>query len=298
MLRLQIVSDLHLEFGDIVIENTTNADVLILSGDIMLAEDLYKQPIEKYKDISVSSLKHSQARAHRFREFLKRVCSQFADVIYVAGNHEFYGGRWVDSIKHLRAECAVYPNLHFLEQDCVTIKDVTFVGGTLWTDMNKIDPLTLHATTDLMNDFKVIRNDEAGFTALRPAHTVSRHRRTLEYIKLIVGGQHDKTFVVVGHHTPSSLSTHPKFVNEYLMNGAFSSDLSEFILDHPQIKLWTCGHTHHSHRYYIGDTLVVCNPRGYEGKESGTGFHPSKCVELGNLPTKEEVDSDYKWANF
>ena len=47
------------------------------------------------------------------------------------------------------------------------------------------------------------------------------------------------------------------------MNGAYSSDLSEFILDRPQIKLWTHGHTHDPYDYMIGSTRIVCNPRGY-----------------------------------
>lgn len=298
MLRLQICSDLHLEFSDVEIKNTSNADVLILSGDIMIAEDLYNQPVEKYKDTPVDRLLHSQARAYRFREFLRRVCSEFKNVIYVAGNHEFYHGKWVKSLTQLRSECSAFANLHFLEMDCVTIENVTFIGGTLWTDMNKGDPLTLHAVTDLMNDFKVIRNDDAGFTSLRPAHTMSRHRKTLEYIKTVVSEQHDRTFVVVGHHMPHDRSTDPKFANETLMNGAFRSDLSEFILDSPQIKLWTCGHTHHSHRYYIGDTLVVCNPRGYDGYEANTGWHPCKIVDLANMPSQELVQSDYNWKIF
>ena len=54
------------------------------------------------------------------------------------------------------------------------------------------------------------------------------------------------------------------------MNGAYSSDLSEFIMDHPQIKLWTHGHTHDKFDYLVGNTRVVCNPRGYVGYEVNT----------------------------
>jgi hypothetical protein len=52
------------------------------------------------------------------------------------------------------------------------------------------------------------------------------------------------------------------------MNGAYSSDLNDFILDHPQIKLWTHGHTHEPFDYMIGSTRIVCNPRGYSGYEA------------------------------
>jgi len=86
------------------------------------------------------------------------------------------------------------------------------------------------------------------------------------------------------------------YANDFLMNGAYHSDLSEFILDHPQIKLWTCGHTHHAHWYYMGDTLISCNPRGYEsysGKEH-TGWNPDFVIDLDDMPDKDHV-SNNKW---
>jgi hypothetical protein len=88
-----------------------------------------------------------------------------------------------------------------------------------------------------------------------------------EFIRFTIEGQFDEKFVVVGHHSPSKVSTKPQYENDYLLNGAYSSDLSEFILDHPQIKLWTHGHTHHEFDYNIGSTRIVCNPRGYHKYE-------------------------------
>jgi Icc-related predicted phosphoesterase len=73
--------------------------------------------------------------------------------------------------------------------------------------------------------------------------------------------------VVVGHHAPSNQSIKPKYRDDAIMNGAYSSDLSEFILDHPKIKFWIHGHTHDVFDYMIGPTRVLCNPRGYFGYE-------------------------------
>jgi hypothetical protein len=73
--------------------------------------------------------------------------------------------------------------------------------------------------------------------------------------------------VVVTHHAPSKLSIKPKYQHDQLMNGGYSSDLSEFILDHPEIRVWTHGHTHDTFDYTVGDTRVLCNPRGYAGYE-------------------------------
>jgi hypothetical protein len=65
------------------------------------------------------------------------------------------------------------------------------------------------------------------------------------------------------------------------MNGAYSSDLSDLILDHPQIKFWTHGHTHDQFDYMIGSTRVVCNPRGYKGyEESAEYFDPTFGFEI------------------
>lgn len=284
-MKIRVLSDLHLEFSDYHAKNYPAVDVLILSGDIMVAEDLHDHPgfdFDPYSHGAFADLGRKQQRVATFRDFLKRCAFQFPHVIYIAGNHEFYHGKWVKGIQYLRDECAKFPNVHFLERDCVKIDDVTFVGGTLWTDMNKGDPLTLHAVRDMMNDFRVIKNDSKGYTNLKPTDTAIRHRETLQYIGAVIAERADEKFVVVGHHSPSFQSMHAQYRSQHLMNGAYHSDLSEFIMDHPQIKLWTHGHTHHPFDYMIGDTRVVCNPRGYEnaGYSEDTGFDPNMVIEL------------------
>lgn len=282
-MKISILSDAHLEFEDLDFENDQGADVLVLSGDIMVAEDLHNHKhfdYDPYTPGAVAELGRRQATALRFRNFLKRCSQRFPHVVYVAGNHEFYHGRWVASLNHLREECAVFSNVYFLERDVKVIDDVTFIGATLWTDMNKGDPLTLHAINDMMNDFKIIRNDEKGFTKLRPAHAMYRHQQTIAYLKAVLPDMKDRKVVFVGHHAPSKQSTHPKYQNEQLMNGGYSSDLSEFILDHPEIRLWTHGHTHDPFDYVIGSTRIVCNPRGYAGWDENASAWKLKTVEV------------------
>ena len=176
-MKIKVVSDLHLEFSDVNIPNGENCDVLILSGDIMIAQDLHDHPemdYGMYSNANLADLGRRQAVALRFRDFLKRVSFQFPHVIYIAGNHEFYHGRWVGSLIHLREECAKYPNVYFLERDTKVIDDVVFVGGTLWTDMNKGDPITLHSVRDMMNDFNVIKKDVPSNIELHCALTFKR----------------------------------------------------------------------------------------------------------------------------
>jgi predicted phosphodiesterase len=282
-MKIALASDLHLEFGDINLKNEENAEVLILSGDIMIAQDLHDHPhmdYDPYTPGALADLGRRQKTALRFRDFLKRCSFQFPHVIYVAGNHEFYHGKFIGSLQDLRNECGKYPNVYFMEDDMRTINDITFIGCTLWTDMNKGDPLTLHAVADMMNDYRIIRHDGHEYSKLRPAHTAARHRRSVEYIRTVTEGLFDEKFVVVGHMSPSKMSTHPKYQNDQLMNGAYSSDLSEFIMDHPQIKLWTHGHTHHKFDYMIGETRIVCNPRGYEGYEDSADSFELQYLEV------------------
>jgi predicted phosphodiesterase len=272
-MKIALASDLHLEFGDCFLKNTENADVLILSGDIMIAQDLHDhpQPANEFDRALIAKGQgygRRQQAAQMYRDFLSRCSVQFPHTIYVAGNHEFYHGKWSGSLQDLRNECQKYPNVYFMENDCKVINDVLFMGASLWTDCNKGDPLTLHTLQDFMNDYRMIRNDDLGYTKLRPAHTLSRHRQTMSYFKKVLEDVYPgmKT-VVVGHHAPSSQSIHEMYRHQTVMNGAYFSDLSEFILDHPEIVLWTHGHTHFKFDYMIGDCRVVCNPRGYVGYE-------------------------------
>ena len=272
-MKIAVASDLHLEFGDLYFDNSDNADVLILSGDICVAADIGRPDPHGILE---------SARSNRIVDFFKRCSFQFPHVIYIAGNHEFYNGKFYAGIQYLRDECAKFPNVHFLECDTKTIDDVTFIGGTLWTDMNKADPLTMHAIEGMMNDFRIIRNDQRNFAKMSAQDVVIRHRKTLQYFRSVLAEQHDRKFVVVGHHSPSFQSVHEGYKDEQLMNGGYHSDLSEFILDHPQIKLWTHGHTHHPFDYMIGETRIVCNPRGYEndGYSEETGWNPNLILEV------------------
>ena len=270
-MKIALASDLHLEFGTITFEND-GADVLILSGDIIVANDL--------KERDAYNIKGASDRSNRFHVFFEDCCSKFKHVIYVMGNHEHYHGDFAKSLGIMRDNLGYLRNLHILEREYVTFDDVTFIGGTLWTDMNNGDSLTLYHIRTMMNDFRIVKNsnrvvnfrDTEGKFHTRearfcPEDAFEEHVKMKEYIRHVIEGQFEEKFVVVGHHAPSKQSTKPRYKDDTLMNGAYSSDLSEFILDHPQIKVWTHGHTHDKFDYMIGSTRIICNPRGYIGYE-------------------------------
>lgn len=277
-MKIKVVSDIHLEFSDIDVPNN-GCDVLILSGDIMVANVLHEFPAD-FSDTEIRSKYHAQAIL--FRNFLRYCSEDFPHVIYIAGNHEFYNGKFYGGLDTLREECAQFANVHFLEDSSVTIDDTIFVGGTLWTDMNDCDPLTMMRAEQGMNDYHIIRNDQNGYRAISAIDTIKRHRNTLNYISVVVdNAPKDKKIVVVGHHAPSHQSVDTRYKDNCL-NGAYASNLEDFILSRPQINVWTHGHMHNRNEYNIGTTRIVCNPRGYHrhGYGEDTGWDPNLIVEI------------------
>ena len=280
MIKIALASDLHLEIAPITLTNTDGADVLILSGDIMTAVDLHDHPAPDPTVTVLVNLGTRQKASAMFRDFLANVSKEFPNVVYVAGNHEYYHGRYPDAIEWLKDEAANYPNLHFLENDSVEIGGFTFLGATLWTDMNKCDPTTMHLIEGMMNDFRVIRNSQQNYRRFSPKEAVAEHRYTVNYIKKTVDADPSKKYIVVGHHAPTPMSSHPMYADQFYMNGGYHSDLSDLILDRPQIKLWTHGHTHHNFDYVMGETRIVCNPRGYGGYEPQAATWSLQYIEV------------------
>lgn len=285
-MKIKVVSDAHLEFSNLVIPNDQDYDVLILSGDIMIAEYLHDFPApDPYEYGAMEKYSHRMEAADRFRAFLTQVNNDFPKVVYVAGNHELYGGKFHAGIDYLYEECEKYPNIFFLERDYVIIDDVAFIGGTMWTDCNKMDHMTMYMLKNSMNDYRMIKNDKAGYRKLFPEDTITRHNMTLNYFKKTIKELKNdgiNKFVMVTHHSPSHLSVHPKYSSDSEMNGGYHSDLSEFILDNPEIILFTHGHTHDPFDYMIGTTRIVCNPRGYESSNysENTGWNPNILLEI------------------
>jgi Icc-related predicted phosphoesterase len=265
-MKIGIVSDLHLEFADLDLPNHDGIDVLILGGDICVAEDLYRYPADS-EPAPGDIVSPRREAAGRYREFLQRCSERFPHVIYVMGNHEHYHGQWERTQEVLERELEPYSNMHLLEMSQIVIDGVEFIGATLWTDCNRRDPLTEFHLNQRMNDYTAIRRAEANYQRLRPYNTIRRHDRSLSYIQQALSNPQGRASVVCTHHAPSKASTHPRYAHDHLMNGGYSSDLDDIIQKYPHLCLWTHGHTHDAFDYTIGATRIVCNPRGYVGHE-------------------------------
>ena len=308
-MKIALASDIHLEFGGITFYNIEGADVLVLAGDICVAQHF-----------TDGKPTYRQIMAKEYREFFDHVCKEFEHVVYIMGNHEHYSGDVAKTYTILK-EHLDYPNLHILEKETWCHAGHTFVGGTLWTDMNQLDPLTLNYTQGAMNDFRevlnstrmVVRNvpiyernplwtddgknggqyskDDTGAmirigykskeepARWTPEDSALDHAKMLSYIDHVT--RDPGSYIVVVHHAPSSLSTAEQYKHDTLMNGAFRSELDEFIMDRPQIKFWFHGHLHNNSNYWIGETRVVCNPRGYVGHESQADWFKLQYLEIG-----------------
>jgi Icc-related predicted phosphoesterase len=277
-MKIALVSDVHLEFGDLDFDNDSGADVLILGGDICVAADIAQRDPHR--------IMGEQYRSNRYHDFFERCCNRFPHVIFIVGNHEHYNGDFAKTIPHFRDVLGYLKNLHILEKQTFVLDDITFIGGTLWTDMNRRDTRTLHEISRMMNDFRCVSNsarldDQRGWTDwFTTTDAADDHAAMVAFIDQTVAANPAGRYVVVGHHSPSRLSTHPRYQDQFIMNGGYSSHLDDFIQDRPQIKLWTHGHTHEDFDYMIAGCRILCNPRGYINYEERADTWRLKTVEV------------------
>ncbi len=240
-MRINYFSDIHLEFGHLPIPHT-QADVVIAAGDIGLG----RQGVDWLKGLK-------------------------KPVIYVAGNHEFYTQEYRSTLNMLRHSCAD-TNIQFLEKNIFIYQGVRFIGCTLWTDLLKDGERRAYEVGLRLNDFKAIRFKDQAFDQ---ATFSQLYRRSLLWLENELEKPfHGKT-VVISHHAPSRLSWR-EGGNE-LKQVAYCNDLQDLFEDY-EITAWFHGHIHSPNDYYISETRVMSNPRGYAGRKLVEGFNPNKTV--------------------
>lgn len=253
-MKLNILSDLHLSLGTLEIPQN-DANVVILAGDIA-------RPAEAVSWASGFS----------------------KSVLYVPGNHEFYGGSIADTAVELK-QLSAGTNIHVLDNDQVIIEGVRFLGTTLWTDFMLFGEgemrtaAILHAVS-LMRDFSRIRAGEAAEVPFTPTDSAALFNIHAGWLERKLSEPHAGPTVVITHHAPSRKSIHPRFADS-LLNACFVSD-AERLVDGGRARLWVHGHTHDSFDYLLNGTRVVCNPRGYakNGVNENPLFDPDFLVEI------------------
>ena len=203
--------------------------------------------------------------------FIDHVARRFKHVLYVPGNHEGYGGQMDTMPVEIKKMCGKHGNVFFNDKLLMVLEGVTFAGCTLWTDMNRSDPKTLYHAGGMMNDFRLI--ESVAGKRFQPIDHLALHVDHREFLE-----QSWEADVIFTHHLPSFKSVNPKYEGD-LLNGAYASDLDELVLK-KKPKYWFHGHTHDPVRYKIGDTQIICNPKGYLGERGISGYDPQLLLEV------------------
>lgn len=242
MTRLLVLSDLHTEFVAqcwALPEELPEFDVAVLAGDIA----------------------GSPATAVDFAAKAPALASR--PVLYVPGNHEFYGGE-IENRLRVGKEAAQGTNVRLLDRDVVIFGRARFVGTILWTDYRLLgnQPLAMADASRGLNDHaRIERRGPKGALRFLPVDALARHEADRAFIEAALAEPFDGPTVVVTHHAPHPGSVAERFRNDPL-TPCFVSDLSEVIHRH-QPALWIHGHTHDCFDYRVGATRIVCNPKGY-----------------------------------
>lgn len=242
-----VVSDLHFEFhrdgGRSLVESLSDADICLCPGDLSNAAGIW--------------------------DALLLLLEKYVHVVFLFGNHEFYGSD-IDAVRkkmkgfqqRLPKMGNVYGKLHVLDNSTCEIEGRRFVGTTLWFRKG----FGFLKFERMMNDFSQIGK---------------AHQRIYEENVIAIKFLEDTVQgadIVLTHHMPSEQSVHPKYEGS-LLNQFFVCDMDWLIHDR-QPKLWLHGHTHESCDYVIGTTQVLCNPFGYAAHEENPAFNSELIVEI------------------
>lgn len=269
MKRIQVLSDLHIDVNERCYGNSLEwphenpmADVVVIAGDLA--------------EIGWSC---------RFLEEWLAECFPTKPVIYVPGNHDYYGSSRQMTESMLLSIDGRIKNFHVLIEESILVEDMWFLGTPLWTDFR--GPLTPMERAQFINgigDFQRIKKDPGLFDRgskaklVRPEDYTIWFRDSVEWIeseKMRVGTL--RPTVVVTHWAPTRRSTHHRFAGSW-MNPFFTPDAPPSI--YQDVNTWIHGHVHDSFRYHHGGARIVCNPFGYRHHGEGQSFDPHLLIEV------------------
>ena len=254
-MRLHVLSDLHLERQSFVPAGV-DADAVVLAGDI--------------------------ATGTRGVDWA-RSWANGRPVLYIAGNHEFYGHAMPGLIDELR-QAAVGSSVHVLENDAVVLDRVRFLGCTLWSDFEfdgrERRAESMRLCERVVNDYEHITFGPGGRT-LTPRDTRMFHLSSRRWLAARLTQPHDGATVIITHHAPL-IRTRPPVPELRALAGAFASDVTD-LMGADRVALWIFGHTHRVADLEVRGTRILSNPRGYP-HQPVAGFDPGYVIELREAP--------------
>lgn len=255
MVTVAYCSDLHLDnfrffnghaYPPIVNTKDNPADILILAGDLY-----------EYKYMN------------DHKTFIQTLADSYKYVLIVEGNHEFYESDIDDKPSFTYPE-----NVILLKNETFIYEDIVFYGGTLWSNLSQLSSLDQYNIKHMISDFKLISNKAEGttFSIEKMGDLYNEFIENLYEAQLNL--QEDQKLFVISHFAPSILSVTPRFAGSAL-NPYFCNELDELIVGLKPI-VWVHGHTHSTHDYMIGNTRILCNPRGYPREMNHDVYLPKR----------------------
>ena len=249
-MKIRLLSDLHTEFRlpykTHAMSEYRGEDVLVLAGDIASGATNTMDVINHFLD------------------------QGFPRVVYVPGNHEYYGTTINDFDDKMLNFCERTRNAHFLRPGTVTLDGVMFTGGTLWTNFAD-NPISQSVCGRMINDFRQIKN-------FRTRDAYDLYYKHLDYIQQSYEQRSNPRVVIVTHFLPARECIAPRWQGTELINDYFANDLGSWIAD-MENTTWLFGHTHDAVDFTLGTTRLVCNPHGYyNAMNDGVGFDPFKTI--------------------
>lgn len=274
---INLLSDLHLEFYPYVYTFDDFIKKVPNLGNKFNKDEANKKMLILAGDIGYPTMDNYWC-------FIEDCCKIYKYVLCVSGNHEYYNSEenklTIDQIDEIIYENKneinnKYNNLYYLQNESIIIEGIKFIGTTLWSRINKRNWKELSLS---INDYNCIFIDKESY--LTPEKSTNMFENNLEYImKEIKETDNKQPIIVITHHLPSNNLIHYKYKNYKILNSAFATDLENSILQHPNIIMWCCGHSHLPNEYKLNSTLLVMNPIGYKNENKNNKIKEIEIID-------------------
>lgn len=261
-MKIQFMSDIHREHGgpDINVfgeEFSPAGEVLVLAGDL--------------------------STAYGHHNIVKEFGNKGVPVVAVLGNHDYYGGTWIEQPKIFKKIAQeLCSDFHVLENDYVKIGDVYFIGSTYWSNINYIEEAAIYFGVP---DFQLLRSGAERIQGITIEKVRGHHYNSYNYIRLIISqiraSDENAKIVVVTHFPPSYKAQEERFKRSKGggISSYFYSNEDEIIIE-TQPDVWIYGHTHGRPEWTEGKTRVLTNQYGYLNLAVDLKFNRDRIIEV------------------
>lgn len=258
-MKLALYSDLHLE--------------MIARPQGTLA---WKPPV---LDVDVAILAGDLGRHTRGLEWAAKAFKQGSEILYVAGNHEYYDAQ-LGLLAELQKPFWNELGVHFLERQCLELPGVRFLGCTLWSGFDLYGADNAEAAMDVarrsINDYWVIYARTG--KRLEPRDTLTLHQTAVRWLDSELAKPFDGKTVVVTHFAPHRRCIAPEHEGSDV-SPYFVTDLA-WLMEKHRIDVWCYGHTHTNCDFVAENGCrVISNQLGYP-RERSLNFRPDLVIEV------------------